>query len=205
MSLASDDLTMSIDYMRQEIKDAMDSNALLSNIQGRGEGLASINRVTYLGDSVDDVFRTSPTVLDGVKSITETQVSGQGRYLTVTIMASSLCAAAVVMLLAIALLVAKRQRKEKSQDKQVIISVDDEDDYDGATITSYHDEDMMPSPPPSEDDLRAQAREAERQYAPDRKMKNRSFWHPFHRNDDSGGIVAKSRRETRFYKIVSFT
>jgi len=67
----------------------------------------------------------------------------------------------------IALLVARRSRKEKSQDKQVIISVDEEDDDDGgATITSYHDdEEMMPSPTPSKDDLRAQALEAERQYA----------------------------------------
>jgi len=171
MSHASDDLTMSIDYMRQEIKDSMDSNALLHTFQGRSaEGLASINRVAYLGDSLNDVFRTSPTVSDGVKSVTASQNADQGRDRTVTIMASSLCGAAIVMF-AIAVLVAKRRRRETSQIKQVTISVDEEEDdtLGGATITSYRDDDddmtTTGPPPPSEDDLRAQAFEAERQYA----------------------------------------
>mmetsp|Transcript_29439 Transcript_29439/g.53252 ORF Transcript_29439/g.53252 Transcript_29439/m.53252 type:complete len:425 (+) Transcript_29439:69-1343(+) len=57
MSHSDDDLSMAMEYIRQEIKSAMENGAFLDS-QGRGEasGLASVTQVSYLGNSKEEVL-----------------------------------------------------------------------------------------------------------------------------------------------------
>jgi hypothetical protein len=57
MSHSGDDLSMAMEYIRQEIKSAMKNGAFLDS-QGRGEasGLASVTQVSYLGNSKEEVL-----------------------------------------------------------------------------------------------------------------------------------------------------
>lgn len=188
MHHATDDVSSSISYIRNGIKDAMESDALLGNSQGRGE-LSSITRVAYLGDSdptikADDTDESDPTleednpfvpptVSDGIKSVSATDNSDQGNDNYAPIMAASFFGAACLMLLG--LFVAKRRRRSTTVTPTEVKAPGadiDEDTFGDDTIVSIHgDDDVFTSPPPpSEDDLRALALEAERQYAAEKGL-----------------------------------
>lgn len=175
---------MPASYIRKGIQQAMDSDALLGSSSGRADSLSVITRVVYLGETdptladktENDETETGnpfepPVVSDGIKSIAGTDNSDQGDDKYAPIMVSSFVGAALVMLLGIFLVKRRRNRSVETSVEEVKpppMADDDDATFGDDTVVSYHeDEDnyVTSPPPPSEDDIRAQALEAERQYA----------------------------------------
>lgn len=169
MSRSENDVSMAADYLRQEIKSAMETNVFMSG--GRGEsGLASITGVTYLGNSLDEVLSyddgetkndkevadeevatadveeeeyVPPTVSEGIKNVAAIQNRDQGNEHMASIAIGSVVGAACIMLLGI-LLVKRRKHRRQSQMEKAVVPLedmeDDDDTFGGATIISQEEE-----------------------------------------------------------------
>ena len=156
MSHADDNVSTAIDFIREGIKNAMDSDTLLNN-----EELPHVNRVSYLGTSLTDVL-TSPTASGGSRSVTPTQSDGKNDNYAPIVAASFFGAGCVV--LGLFLLVRQRRRKTVAQ-KEVTASASGASCLD--TIGSFHEGDFFYSvdDEAEDEDINIFARNAEREYA----------------------------------------
>lgn len=191
MSHSGDDVSMAVEYIRQEIKSAMETGAFLGS-QGRGEsnGLASITQVSYLGNSKEEVLAAmsakddevvkddiaeddySPTVSDGIKNVASVQNRDQDNDRAAPIAIGSVVGAACLMLLGILLVKRRRNRRKNQSIENAIAPIQensDDDMFGVATIVSEEDSNEQTlaggMAPPDENEIRAQALAAERQYA----------------------------------------